>query len=132
MSADLAVPIRDALVASGSITALLATYASEPAVFTRRPLPGNASYPLILVSPDVSISNEEDGIFDFRPLVIRDVIVYASNEVPDSYRKADQVAYLVRNLFHRQRAVIVVPDWHVVDIQATGPAPTSQDDQTEY
>lgn len=131
MSADLAVPIRDALVASSEITALLATYAGEPAIFTRRPVPGNTVFPCILISPDITVNSEDDGINDFRPLATREVVVYSNNDVPESYRKADQIAYLVRNLFHRQRNAIVVPSWHVMDIVVTGPAPTSQDDQIE-
>ena len=130
MSVDLAEPIRDALVASSGITTLLATYASEPAVFTRRPVPGNASFPMIVVTPDVTVS-DQDGIFDFRPLIVREVIAYSLNDTPANYRLADQLAYLIRTLFHRQRRAISVPGWGVVDIVVTGPSPTSQDDQTE-
>jgi hypothetical protein len=130
VSVDLAEPIRDALVASSEITALLATYAGDPAVFTRRPVPGEAGYPFIVVTPDVTVT-DQDGIFDFRPLIVREVIAYSRNDTSENYRKADQLAYLVHALFHRQRRAITVPGWDVVDIVVTGPSPTSQDDQTE-
>lgn len=130
MSVDLAEPIRDALVASSEITALLATYAGDPAVFTRRPVPGDATYPFIVVTPDVT-ATDQDGLFDFRPIIVREIIAYTSNATPAEYRKVDQLAYLIRTLFHRQRRAITVAGWGVVDIVVTGPSPTSQDDQTE-
>jgi hypothetical protein len=39
--------------------------------------------------------------------------------------------YLVRELFHRQRNVISLSNWDVVDIQVTNQTLTSQDDQVE-
>lgn len=130
MSADLSQPLRDAIVASADIVALLATYAGEPAVFSSAPAPGNAAYPFILISDDVD-KIEEDGLSDFRPSVEREISVYVNNAIPEKYRVADQVIYLVRTLFHRRRTAITVTGWHVVDIQVSGPVPTSQDDQTE-
>lgn len=129
MSADLAEPIRDALVASSAITALLATYAGEPAVFTRQPVPGDATYPLIVISPDVDVL-DEDGLSDDRPIITRSVIVYSSNQNPTSGRLANQIAFLVYSLLHRQWRALTVADWKVVDIIANGPVILTGADQT--
>lgn len=129
-TANLAEPLRDALVGNASITALLPNFQGSKTVFTRRPVPANAPYPMLVVSSDVSVF-DEDGILDFRPIATRTIIAYAQNDTPEHYRVADTLAYLVRDLFHRQWRAIVVPSWKVVDIQANGPDPAPSDDQTE-
>jgi hypothetical protein len=131
MSADLSQPIRDAIVGESSITALLGTYLGSPAVLTRAPAPDETiEFPYILVSDDVAKA-EEDGLFDLRPVVTREVTTYARNDTPEHYRLADQIAYLVRTLFHRQWRSLTVPGWRVVDIQCMGPVSTTQEDQTD-
>lgn len=124
---NLAGPLRSALVAFDPIATLLAQYKGEPGVFTKRPIPGDATYPLVLVSPDISIT-DEDALRTSRPIVLRDLTVFG--EQPDQYRVVEQIGYLMRGLFHRQRFAISVPSFHVVEIVAMGPriAPSDDDD----
>lgn len=126
-AADLSIPLRTALVGHSPITALLPAYKGSFTVFTRRPAPSDATYPIIMVSPDIS-STEEDGINDFRPIQERDITVYGKNDNAANYRTVEQIGYLIRELFHAQRRSITVSGWGVVAINARGPIPAPTDD----
>lgn len=129
MSADLGRPIRDAIVGAAAITALLPAYLGGFPVFTRRPVPDAAPYPMIVVSPDVA-AEDQDGINDQRPMLQRDVAVYGRNITGDEYRAAEAVARQVHALFQSQgRLAIAVPGWHVIDINARWPMPAPTDDE---
>lgn len=130
-AANLAVPLRTAIIGS-SIASLLPAYHGSRTIFTRRPVPNDATYPLIAISPDVSVQ-DNDGINDYRPVQERDVVVYGRNEATDGsdYDLVEQIGYALRDLFHGNRQAITVAGWNVVQINARGPytAPTD-DDQT--
>lgn len=129
-TADLAEPLRTALIGDAGIVALLATFSGAPAVFTRRPAPGDAVYPMIVVTGDLGVLNE-DGISDYRPIITRHIDVFAANDTPAHYRLADDIAYLVRTLFHHKKHSITVLGWNVVDIIVNGPEAIFTDDQIE-
>jgi hypothetical protein len=125
---DITQPIRDAVVAA--MGSSLPVYNGSPPVFTRRPVPSKAPYPMIVISSDVSLT-ENDGIDDERPIVIRDVAVYGVNDVAGNYREVEDIAYAVRHLFHRQRESLDLSasTYKVIDIQASGPRMAPTDDQ---
>lgn len=127
MIADLAAPIRVALLADASITSLLPVYLGSRTVFTRRPAPTDAPYPMILVSPDISVS-DADGINDLRPVAERDVSIYGENDTAAKYRDVETLARAVRTLFHRQRHALSVGGWSVSQIVVRGPRPAPVDD----
>jgi len=126
VSLDLSGPIREALMGQGAITALLGDYAGEPAIFTRRPAPEGAPYPMIMVSPDVAIT-DQDFLTAQKPIVMRDVAIYGAQ--PDDYRDVESGAYLIRDFFHNNRFAITVPGYGVIDILCTGPIPAPTDDE---
>lgn len=129
MSADLAQPIRAMIVGASSITSLLPAYLGGFPVFTRRPAPDDAPYPMIMVSPDVAASSE-DAINDQRPVIERDVAVYGKNTTADEYRETEAVARAVHALFQEAaRSALSVPGWHVIDFSARWPTPAPTDDE---
>lgn len=128
---DLAEPIRTALIEASEITTLLMAYKNSYPVFTRRPIPEDAPPIVIIVSPTVSLTHDDDGIHDQRPLILRDISVYGPNEPAASYRKIEEIAHLVHDLFHRKRDAIIVDGWDVVQITVTGPIPAPVDDEEE-
>ena len=128
---NLAAPIREAIVADSGVVAEVASYKGSYAVFTRRPVPDDANYPMIVISPDVSSTNE-DGVNDERPILVRDVVVYGRNDNALSYRTVETIAYAVRDLFHRQRKAITVDDWSVVDVRTSGPRQAPVDDEQTF
>jgi len=127
MSLDLAPAIRTALIADPTITGLITEFLGEPAVFTKRPVDDDAVLPFIVISEDVSIT-DADGLTSDRPVVMRDIFAYGHQ--PDDYRAIEQIGYAVRELFHRESFSLIVTDYDVIEIIATGPiaAPTSDDE----
>ena len=123
---DLAEPIRTALI-NASFT-LLPTYKGALTIFTRRPVPSDAPYPMVVISPDIS-QTSNDGLNDQQPVVRRDVTVYGQNDTSVKYRVVEDLAYQIQDYFHRQRQTLTVSTWHVVGITAGGPniAPTDDD-----
>ena len=123
---DLGPSLRTALINDPGISGLITEWQGEPAVFTRRPTFTEVFYPLIVISEDVAVT-EQDGLKSDRPIVVRDIIVYGHN--PDDYRAVDEVAYQIRELFHREKNSIVSTDYHVVEIRAIGPIAAPSDDE---
>ena len=123
---NLVKPIRVAIVADSTITALLGSYQSVASVFTRRPAPEGATYPMIMVSPAVVVS-DEDALVERRPVVNHDVIVYGQQD--GAYRDVESVGYLLREKFHRQRFSISPDGYAVIDLVAEGPIPGPTDDE---
>jgi len=126
---DLSEPIRNAIIASSEITSLLEPYAGSYPVFTHRPVPADSPRIVIVISQDIA-SDDQDGLNDFRPVIIRDIIVFGQNEPADRFRKVQQIARYIHSLFHHKRYSINVPGWITVLVQATGPISLPQDDQT--
>ena len=127
MSLDLAPAILAAIKTDPAITGLLSTFQGEPAIATRRPVNAGMVNPLIVITPDVAI-NDGDALTSIRPIVIRDVIVYGNQ--PDDYRTVEDIAYRLRDLFHRKRDSIIPTGFDVIAVTAAGPrpAPTSNDE----
>ena len=124
---DLAAPLRAALIGSASITALLTAFEGTYPIFTRRPAPTNAPWPMIMISPDIAKS-DQDGLDDRRPVITRDVTVYGQNIEAIDYRNVETLGRYIHDLFHRRWNAITVTDWKVVQIIANGPIPAPVDD----
>lgn len=126
---DLESSLRLAVMAMTDVTDLLGTYVGEPSVFTRRPTPGEATYPMVLISPNI-IKGDQDALITRRPVVMRDVTVfgYTTRETPelgqvDQYREVELAAELLYEGFHRNKDFLFVNGYHVVDVVAAGPIP---------
>lgn len=117
---DLTIPIRDALLAATAVTSLLPAYLDSFPIFTRRPVPADTPYPCIVVSQDITIT-DQDGVNDYRPFITRDISVYHSNENAANYRLAQTIALAVWRVFNERRHSITVPDWGVANITALTP-----------
>lgn len=124
---DLGPPLRNALAAASEITALLGTYSGSFSIHTRVPVPENASYPMLVISSDILLT-DEDGLISRRPVVTRDIAVYGLQS--SDYRAVERIGYFVRELFHRKRASIDPFGYRVLDIVASGPqvAPASDEE----
>lgn len=127
---NVAEPLVAALRAEAGITTYLTAYKSSWPIFTRRPAPADAPDPVIIVSPDVTLE-QEDFIIARLPIIVRDIAVYGSNVDATVYRKVEATAYAVRALFHRKRLAITVPGWFVLEILASGPIAAPVDDDAK-
>jgi hypothetical protein len=128
MSVDITVPIRNALLARAAITTRLPNYLDSKTVFTRRPVPADAPFPMIIVSPDITLG-DTDGIADERPIIERDISIYGKNDTVARYNVVEELGYEVRNMFRRNWKAITVPGWKVVQIFAAGPIMAPVDDE---
>lgn len=126
MSRDLSEPLRDAIIGATDISSELAQWRGEPAVFTRRPIPGDATYPNCAISPDIT-QTDADALVSRRPIVVRDIVFYGKQ--PDHYRLIERLGYAAYELFHRNRFAIEPPaGYRVIQITAIGPVPAPTDD----
>lgn len=128
---DLGPAFREALIAAAPISSVLSVYDEEPAVFTRRPVPDAAEYPLIIVNDPASLG-DADGLTSSHPVWSGDIAIYGQKGAPgtaeDHTRIVQQAALAVRTLFHRQKWALSVGGFNVIDIRATGPVPAPVDD----
>lgn len=60
------------------------------------------------------------------------ITAFCKNDTPAHYSVVIQLGYLIRNLFHRNRLSITVPDWSVTGIEALGPESRSGGDDQTY
>lgn len=131
MSLDLGPSIRAALIADTTIAALLPEWLGAPAVFAFRPVPEAAPDRIILVNPPASIQ-DRDGLRSDRPIVTIDVAIYgaiaAAGDPADDTPIVEQLGYLVRQLFHRQKFSVQPEGYSVIEILAAGPSPAPVDD----
>lgn len=124
--------IRTAIIAQPDVTNFLSQWNGAPAVFTRRPVPEDATFPMIVISPDIT-HGDWDGLKARRDTITKDVIIYGRVAAPgspeDHTRRVEAVALLLREVFHRQPRSLVNPSYRVVSINVTGPliAPTDSD-----
>jgi hypothetical protein len=124
---NLAPAIRTALLNEASIAENISIWNGAPSIHTRRPIPSNVEFPLIVISPDISFT-DRDFIANKKNHVLRDVTVVGQQ--PDHYRLIEQLAYNIRELFHRNRFSLIIPDWEIYQIIAFGPIPAPTDDES--
>ena len=124
---DLAPIIRAKLLTDAGLLALLPDYLGSKPIFTRRPAPTDAPFPMIIVSPDVAFT-DQDGIRDFRPIILRDITVYGQNDTAQNYRDVETMARAIKDMFHSKREALVVPGWATMQSICTGPIPAPVDD----
>ena len=126
---DLAQSLRNSLLANQTLASMLPIYLDSPTIFTRRPVPPDAPYPMIVVSPDIA-KTDTDGLADLRPIITRDVTVYGSNDTSDNYRDVEEMAYIIFSMFHRNpMSLFVDTGWNITSVQCQGPRPAPTDDE---
>lgn len=119
--------LRAAVVAVAAITDQLGAFNDAPSVHTRRPVPAEATYPMVVIGPVIT-RGDEDGVNDFRPVVVIDITTYG--EQPTHYREVETIADAIYSLFHRQRHAFTVANWSVIDVRCTGPASAQADSES--
>lgn len=134
MSLDLKPALRDAVMDISAVTALLAQWKGEPAVFTRRPVPDDAEYPCAVIGKPTMIT-DEDGLSSDRPVVTHQLAFYGNKGAPgsaeDQTRDVEAMGFHARTHFHRQRFSVSPSGYDVIDIQARGPFEAPTDDENK-
>ena len=126
---DITAAVRQAIIDDTVIADLLASYRNSPAVFTRRPVPEDAPYPLAVSDHDVSI-RDRDWLDTQKPVITRNIYFYG--EQRGHYRDVQTMALRARELFHRNPSALCIDGYHTIEITVTGPfdAPVADDQNT--
>ena len=117
--------IYDLLAGDATLTALLATYGSEPAIFTTDPAPGDAVLPYIVSAGEVAQSPSDTKTTCGR-IVFRDVRCYT--DATGSTVVVETIAERVRALLHRQ--TLAISDFECLIADCSGPV--AADGQDAY
>ena len=117
--------IYDVLAGDATLTALLATYGGEPAVFTTDPAPGDAELPYIVSAGEVAQTPWDTKTTRGR-VAIRDVRCYT--DASGSAVVVETIAERVRALLHRQ--TLAISDFECVIADCSGPV--AADGQDAY
>jgi len=103
------------LANDATLSSLITSYNSAPAIFTGRLVPDDAELPYIVISAPVT-----DEPFDTKTTrgrdQIRDVLCYGAEE--GSLLKLEQIAERVRILFHRHK--LSIDNYETVIASASG------------
>lgn len=117
--------IHDVLAGDGTLTALLATYGGEPAIFTTDPAPGDATLPYIVSAGEVA-QTAWDTKLTRGWMVMRDVRCYT--DATGSAAVVEAIAERARALLHRQ--TLAISDFECVIADCSGPV--AADGQDAY
>lgn len=133
MSLDLLPALRDAVIGIPGIPELISAWHDEPSVFTRRPVPGDAADPMIIINEPTSII-DADGLTSDRPIASHDIAVYGNKGAPgsdqDQTRQVEAAAYLLRQHFHRNRFSVQPSGFSVIGVRVMGPVRAPDDDDS--
>jgi len=119
----LTVAFYDVLFPDPVLAAWLAPYNGVPGVFSIEPVPGDARYPLIVTSGEVSQAPDDTKNCLGRS-IIRDVRCFT--EANGSAEMVEQIAERVRFLFHREP--LSIPGYNWVISSVGGPIVADEQD----
>lgn len=124
---DMSQSIRATLVGDAFVSSNLPQYLGGVTVFTRRPAPPDAPYPMVVVDPDKA--DVDIGGLNFNQLrILADINVYGDNAMAANYRLVEQLGYVIFDLFHRQRFSVQVTGWQTARVWCDGPIQIPSDD----
>lgn len=115
--------VYDRMANDATLTALLATYQGEPAIFTIEPVPGDAKLPYIVTAGEMSQAPFDTKV-DRGRRAFRDVRCYAPAD--GTAITVEAMAERVRSLFHRYS--LTVTDFGVIVANVVGPVEADEKD----
>lgn len=128
---DVGPAIRAAILANTTISSKLSQWQGSSAVFTRLPIPEDASFPCVVIPFD-SVNTNQDFLKTRIDVTLRDILVYGNIAAPgspeDHTRTVDDISRELRSMFHRNRSALANAPYHVIDIVVNGPRPAPVDD----
>lgn len=126
---DLQPTIRSRIIQDAEIISLVSVYKDSFGVFTRKPVPEDAIYPMIVISPIVT-DREEDWITCQKRTLTYDIVVYGNNDDAVKYRNVEKIASRLTTIFHRMpRFSLTMPEGSsFIKSTASAPMPAPVDD----
>lgn len=126
---DLSGVLRKFLVTKPAM-ADLSSFANSRALFTRRPAPEGAVYPMAFISPLLDVDTSQSEISAEVPDLRYMLSVYGLNETSEQYRKVEEIAFASVALLNRMDpSLMEMPDGaQLVRVRALGPVIAPVDD----
>lgn len=125
---DLSVAIRKHLLTIQDFVDIIANYNNSESIFTYRPVPQDAPYPMCIISTTLG-GNDSDYINCFKRNILYNVIIYDKNLTPNQYVNIERAANTVARSFHRMNPTSLdIQGVRVVSVTASNPFPAPTDD----
>lgn len=126
---NLAKSIQDFLLADTNVTSKISVYLNSFAIFTRRPVPEDAKYPMIVVSPLVA-DTDLDFLRCKRRILSYDIAIYHNNDASANYRLVEELGFYIARKFDKlpRHAMTLPTGVSLVKSLARGPIVGPQDD----
>src|SRR6478609_2652960 len=127
---DLQPAIREYLLSDSDFSSKLSNYLNSKALFTRRPVPTDAEYPMSIISPIVSDLQNDFVTCGGRRILTYDIVVYSDNDNAASYRNVEAAAFRLANILHRMPnySLNLPASASLIQTTAIGPLPGPTDD----
>lgn len=127
---DLQPALRSYLLADNDFSTKLAVYQGARSIFTRRPVPNDAKYPLAIISPIVGGLENDFVSCGGRRTLIYDIVVYSNNDEAANYRLVEAAAFRLSKILHRipPYALSMPTGSSLIQTTATSPFPGPTDD----
>lgn len=126
---DLSSQIRQAIL-NDPLSADISSFSGSKAIFTRRPAPTGATYPMVFIGPQIASSQSDYVNGKLRRTIIYDVLTYGQNDDAAKYRTVEKITFAIGLKFARPSPfVIAAPTgFSIVGISGTTPSPAPTDD----
>lgn len=93
--------IRSFLLTDSTFSNYLTDYNGSKALFTRRPVPDDAEYPLAIISPAITY-RESDFVSGQKHFYLtHDLLIFDTNDSSSNYRNVENAAFRARKILHR-------------------------------
>jgi hypothetical protein len=126
---DLSSSIRTAIL-NDTLATNIASFAGSKAIFTRRPAPTDATYPMVFISPQIpgAIMDYLDG--ELRREVIYDILTYGQNDDAAKYRTVEKIGMAIAKKFARPSLKVITPPtgYSIVKVVGTNMSVAPTDD----
>lgn len=93
--------IRSFLLNDSTFSGYLTDYKGSKSLFTRRPVPEDATYPLAVVSPIITYRESDFVTGKQHFYITHDLLIFDTNESSSNYRSVEEAAFRARKVLHR-------------------------------
>lgn len=126
---DLSALIRTSIL-NDPLSVDIANFSGSKAIFTRRPAPAGAPFPMVFISPQIpgAILDYLDG--ELRREVVYDILTYGQNDDATKYRTVEKIGFAIAKKFARPKLNIITPPagFSIVKIVGTNASVAPTDD----
>lgn len=126
---DLSAALRTAIL-NDPLAADISNFSGSKAIFTRRPAPTGATYPMVFIGPQIASGQSDYVDGKLRRTIVYDILTYGQNDEAAKYRIVEKIAFAIGLKFARPSPFIITAPtgFSIVGISGTTPSPAPTDD----